>query len=119
LALAIGRVAGIPVYLDYSWFVIFFLLVWTIGFSLMPASYPGLSQAYYLLVGVVTALLFFASLLLHELAHSIVARRNGLRIRRITLFLLGGVSDMEDEPSDAARVVSYGFAGLPAQLDRW
>jgi Zn-dependent protease/CBS domain-containing protein len=111
LAVPLGKVAGIPVYLDYSWFVIFFLLVWTIGFALMPAAYPGLNQVYYLLIGVVTALLFFASLLVHELAHSIIAKRNGLRIRRITLFLLGGVSDMEDEPKDASLELRMAAAG--------
>jgi Zn-dependent protease/CBS domain-containing protein len=111
LAIPLGKVAGIPVYLDYSWFVIFFLLVWTIGFSAMPAAYPGLNQLYYLLIGVVTALLFFASLLVHELAHSIIAKRNGLRIRRITLFLLGGVSDMEDEPKDASLELRMAAAG--------
>lgn len=111
MAIPVGKVAGIPVYLDYSWFVIFFLLVWTIGLSWMPAAYPGLSQLYYLLIGVVTALLFFASLLVHELAHSIVAKRNGLRIRRITLFLLGGVSEMEDEPKDASLELKMAAAG--------
>jgi len=111
LAIPIGKVAGIPIYLDYSWFVIFFLLVWTIGFSLMPSAYPGLSQFDYLLIGVVTALLFFGSLLLHELAHSIVAKRNGMTIRRITLFLLGGVSDLEEEPKDASVELRMAAAG--------
>jgi Zn-dependent protease/CBS domain-containing protein len=111
LAIPIGKVAGIPIYLDYSWFIIFFLLVWTIGFSWMPAEFPGLSQLDYLLIGVVTALLFFGSLLLHELAHSIVAKRNGLTIRRITLFLLGGVSDLEEEPNDASVELKMAAAG--------
>ena len=102
MAVPLGKIAGIPIYLDYSWFVIFFLIVWTISYSLMPSVFPGLSPFYSLIIGVVTALLFFASLLVHELAHCIVARRNGLRIRRITLFLLGGVSDMEDEPTNAS-----------------
>jgi Zn-dependent protease len=104
-------VAGIPIYLDYSWFIIFFLLVYTIGFSLMPAAYPGLSEFEYLLIGVVTSLLFFGSLLLHELAHSIVAKRNGMTIRKITLFLLGGVSDLEDEPKDAMVELNMAAAG--------
>jgi len=111
LAIPLGKVAGIPVYLDYSWFVIFFLLVWTIGFALMPAAYPGLSQFDYLLIGTVTAILFFVSLLVHELAHSIIAKRNGLKIRRITLFLLGGVSELEDEPKDASLELRMAAAG--------
>jgi Zn-dependent protease/CBS domain-containing protein len=111
LAIPIGKVAGIPIYLDYSWFLIFFLLVYTIGFSLMPGAYPGLSEFEYLFIGVVTSLLFFGSLLLHELAHCIVAKRNGMTIRRITLFLLGGVSELEDEPKDAMVELSMAAAG--------
>ena len=111
MAIPIGKVAGIPIYLDYSWFIIFFLLVYTIGFYLMPAAYPGLSEFEYLLIGVVTALLFFGSLLLHELAHCIVAKRNGMTIRKITLFLLGGVSDLEDEPNDPVVELNVAAAG--------
>ena len=77
----------------------------------MPAAYPGLSEFEYLLIGVVTALLFFGSLLLHELAHCIVAERNGMTIRKITLFLLGGVSDFEDEPKDATVELNVAAAG--------
>lgn len=111
LAIRMGKVAGIPIYLDYSWFVIFFLLVYTVGFSLMPGAYPGLSEFEYLLIGVVTSLLFFGSLLLHELAHCVVAKRNGMAIRKITLFLLGGVSDLEDEPKNAVVELNMAAAG--------
>jgi Zn-dependent protease/CBS domain-containing protein len=111
LAVPIGKVAGIPIYLDYSWFVIFFLLVWTIGFSLMPATYPGLGQLDYLFIGVVSALLLFVSIVVHELAHSIVAKRSGMRIRRITLYLLGGVSEMEEEPKNASLELRMAAAG--------
>ena len=111
MAIRIGKVVGIPVYLDYSWFVIFFLLVYTIGFSLMPATYPGLNEFEYLLIGVVTSLLFFVSLLLHELAHCIVAKRNGMTIRKITLFLLGGISTLEDEPKEAMVELNVAAAG--------
>jgi Zn-dependent protease/CBS domain-containing protein len=111
LAISIGKVAGIPISLDYSWFVIFFLLVWTIGFALMPASYPGLSQLNYLFIGTVSALLLFLSILVHELAHSVVAKRNGLKIRRITLYLLGGVSEMEEEPKNPSLELRMAAAG--------
>lgn len=111
MAIPIGKVAGIPIALDYSWFVIFFLLVWTIGFAMMPASYPGLSQFDYLFIGVVSALLLFVSILVHELAHSIVAKRNGLKIRQITLYLLGGVSEMEEEPGNPSLELRMAAAG--------
>lgn len=111
MAISIGKIAGIPIALDYSWFVIFFLLVWTVGFALMPASYPGLSQSDYLFIGVVSALLLFVSILVHELAHSIVAKRNGLKIRRITLYLLGGVSEMDEEPKNPSLELRMAAAG--------
>lgn len=111
MAISIGKVAGIPIYLDYSWFVIFFLLAWTIGFISMPATYPGLSQLEYLFIGTVSSLLLFVSILIHELAHSIIAKRSGLRIRRITLYLLGGVSEMEEEPNNPSLELRMAAAG--------
>lgn len=111
MAIKIGKIAGIPIALDYSWLVIFVLMAWTIGFYLMPATYPGLSIYDYLLIGVFSSVLLFASVLVHELAHSMVAKRNGLRIRRITLFLLGGVSEIEEEPRDASVELRMSLAG--------
>lgn len=120
-----GRIAGIPIALDYTWFVIFLLIVWTVGFDLMPATYPGLGFDSYLFIGVLSSLLLFGSVLVHELAHSIVAKRNGLRIRRITLFLFGGVSEIEEEPHDpglelrmaaAGPLMSVALAGLSELL---
>ena len=103
--------AGIPIYLDYSWFVIFFLLAWTIGFVSMPAVYPGLSQLEYLFIGTLSALLLFVSILVHELAHSVVAKRSGLKIGRITLYLLGGVSQLENEPNNPSLELRMAAAG--------
>jgi Zn-dependent protease/CBS domain-containing protein len=111
LGIRIGSVVGIPIYLDYSWFVIFFLLAWTIGFVSMPSVYPGLSQLDYLFIGALSALLLFVSILVHELAHSVVAKRSGLKIERITLYLLGGVSQMESEPSDPSQELKMAAAG--------
>jgi Zn-dependent protease/CBS domain-containing protein len=111
LGIRIGKVAGIPIYLDYSWFVIFFLLAWTIGFVSMPAVYPGLSQLEYLFIGTLSALLLFVSILVHELAHSVVAKRSGLKIGRITLYLLGGVSQLENEPNNPSLELRMAAAG--------
>jgi len=111
LGIRIGKVAGIPIYLDYSWFVIFFLLAWTIGLVSMPAVYPGLSQLEYLFIGALSALLLFVSILVHELAHSVVAKRSGLKIGRITLYLLGGVSQLENEPNNPSLELRMAAAG--------
>lgn len=111
MAIKIGRIAGIPIALDYSWIVIFVLIAWTIGFYVMPAEYPGLSPYDYLFIGVFSSVLLFGSVLVHELAHSIVAKRNGLRIRQITLFLLGGVSEIEEEPKVASLELRMAMAG--------
>jgi Zn-dependent protease/predicted transcriptional regulator len=93
----IGRISGIDIAFDASWIFIVLLMTWslTVGFSRWhPAWGFGLS----VLVALVAALLFFASVLLHELAHSFVARRFGVPVRSITLFLFGGVSNIEREP---------------------
>lgn len=111
MAIQIGRIAGIPIALDWSLFVIFFLIVWAVGFSHMPMAYPGLGQLAYLSMGVLSALLLFASILIHELAHSVVAKRSGLRIKRITLYFLGGVSEMEEEPHDPSLELRMAAAG--------
>jgi Zn-dependent protease/CBS domain-containing protein len=111
LGVLIGKAAGIPIYLDYSWFVIFFLLAWTIGFVSMPTTYPGLTQLEYLFIGTLSALLLFVSILVHELAHSVVAKRSGLKIGRITLYLLGGVSEMEEEPNNPSLELKMAAAG--------
>lgn len=99
----IGRLLGIPIELNPSWFLIFFLMVWSLGAQVFPTWQPGLPTAAYWLMGVAAALVLFGSLLLHEMAHSLMSRRYGLEVRRITLFLFGGVSEAPDEmPSPRA-----------------
>jgi Zn-dependent protease/CBS domain-containing protein len=116
-----GSVYGVPIYIDYSFFLIFGLIVWSVGFVLMPSEYPELSQFAYLAIGLVSAILLFVSILVHELAHSIIAKRNGLHIARITLFLFGGVSEIQGQPDDpnlelrmaaAGPLTSLAIAGL-------
>ena len=96
----LGRVFGIQIGLHYSWFLIAFLIVLSVanGFS---AAHKDWSRDLVWSLSVVTALLFFVSLLLHELAHSLVAKSRNLRVRSITLFALGGVSQIEKNPADA------------------
>ncbi|MFC6076907.1 site-2 protease family protein [Microbispora bryophytorum] len=97
-SISLGRVAGVPVGLNISVVVIVVILVIGLAFGRFPIAFPGLSTAAYVLAAVVSALLFLASLLAHELAHAIVAKRHGLEVNGITLWLLGGVAELRGEP---------------------
>jgi Zn-dependent protease len=92
------RLLGFPIYLDLSWFVLAILITWSLATSLFPMQIQGLAPATYWLMGAAGALGLFVSILLHELGHCVVARQFGVRIRGITLFIFGGVAEMEDEP---------------------
>lgn len=93
-----GRIGGIPVGAHWSALVGVVLLGELLALNVLPALAPGLAQATYLLVGAGAALVFALSLLAHEVAHAVVARRTGLGVRSITLWLLGGVSELADQP---------------------
>src|SRR5271157_5957811 len=96
----LGRVFGIEIGLNYSWFLIAFLIVMSVEGD-FSAAHRDWSRMLVWSLSVVTALLFFVSLLLHELAHSLVAQSHHLPVRAITLFALGGVSQIEKNPDDA------------------
>lgn len=98
----IGRVFGIRIDLDYSWFLIMGLMSWALAVSYYPAEFKGWSPAEYWLVGAATALMLFVSVLIHELAHSLMAKRFGIAVPRITLFLFGGVAQIAAEPPSPA-----------------
>ena len=93
----LGRAFGIPIRINYTWFLIFFLLTLYLALGELPASYRGLPSPLYWLAAILGSLLLFASVVAHELAHSLVARRQGVPVRNITLFLFGGVSSIEQE----------------------
>ncbi|HEX2036998.1 MAG TPA: site-2 protease family protein, partial [Chloroflexota bacterium] len=97
-ALKLGRIAGIEVGVHYTWLVIGVLVAWSLAQGALPASYPGWGAAVYWTAGILAALALFASVLIHELAHSLVAGRLGVRVESITLFVFGGVSTIRDEP---------------------
>lgn len=97
----IGRIFGISIDLDFSWFLIVGLLTWMLAVSYFPAEYYDWSGAEYWLIGFLTALLLFVSVLIHELAHSLAAQHYGIEVPRITLFLFGGVSQIAAEPPGA------------------
>ena len=117
----IVEVWGIPIRIHLSWLLVFGLVTWSLAAGYFPAEYPGWTAGSYWAIGVVTALAFFASILIHELGHSWVARRNGIPIESITLFVFGGVARISREPDTpgvefrmaiAGPVTSFVLAGL-------
>jgi Zn-dependent protease/CBS domain-containing protein len=119
--LPLGRIFGIRIQADPSWFLIFFLVLLSLSAGHFPHVAPGESPLTYWFVGLLTTLLFFASILLHELAHALAAQRAGMEVPRITLFLFGGVSELRKEPRSPALefkiaalgpVASFALAGV-------
>jgi Zn-dependent protease len=91
-SLRLGRIAGIPIGINWTWPLVFALFAWSLASSVFPATNPGLRPHTYVAMAVVAVLLFFGTLLLHELGHAVVARRAGMTIDGITLWLFGGVA---------------------------
>ncbi len=106
----LGRIAGISIGLHYSWFIIALLIALSLAQHFRDVT-PQWSSTVVWAAAVVTSVLFFAALLLHELAHSLLAKARGLRVRAITLFALGGVSQIESEASDAKSEFWIAIAG--------
>ncbi|MBY6202093.1 site-2 protease family protein [Maritalea mobilis] len=102
---------GFEIRIDASWLLIAALIVWSLSSGYFPEVLPGLDASGYLILSVVAMLGLFGSLILHELAHSLVARRYGLGVGGITLFLFGGVAQLEDEPKSAASEFWIAIAG--------
>ncbi|MDA8156889.1 MAG: site-2 protease family protein [Actinomycetota bacterium] len=107
----IFRIAGIRISLDFSWFVIFSLLLWSLSAGYFPHIFPGQPQRIYWLAGLLATFLFFASVLIHELSHSLVAIRLGIKIPSITLFIFGGVSQMSGEAPNPKTELKIALAG--------
>lgn len=112
----IGRLFGINLILDYSWFAIFILITLALSFGQFPRFLPGLSVTKYAVLGVVTSVLFFASVLIHEFMHSIVAMRYGMSIEGIRLMLFGGVSEIHEEPHSPQAEFTMAIVGPLSSL---
>lgn len=97
MSMQVVKIKGIPIRLHFTLIVVFFLITWTLAIYFMPLNYPGLNPIEHWIMGAIGAAVLFISVLLHELAHSIVATRYGLKVRQIVLFIFGGVSDIEEE----------------------
>jgi Zn-dependent protease len=108
--LRIGRVFGIPIYLHSTWVFIFAAITWIIA-SQFRQQHPLWSGVQHWTVGILTSLLFFASVLFHELSHSVVAQHYKIRVLSITLFLFGGLARIERDPSKAIQEFNIAIAG--------
>ena len=115
-SIQVARVLGIPVYVHFSWFVVFGLIAWTLATGYFPQRYPNLPVTSYWAKGLVASLLFFVSILLHELGHSLVAKQSGIGIRSITLFIFGGVARLEKDPPDGRAELRMAAAGPAVSL---
>jgi Zn-dependent protease/predicted transcriptional regulator len=105
------RVAGIQIAIDYSWVVIFLLVLWSLSAGYFPQYHPGHSWREYWGIGALGTLFFFASVLIHELSHAIIANRVGQPVRRITLFIFGGMAHLSREPSSAVAELKIAAVG--------
>jgi Zn-dependent protease/CBS domain-containing protein len=109
--LSLGRIAGIHVGLNWSLLVVAALIAWSLATSLLPSASPGHSSGAYWTAGLISAFVFLASLLAHELAHSVVAVRRGVKVEGITLWLFGGVSRFSTETSSPGAQALITFVG--------
>jgi Zn-dependent protease/CBS domain-containing protein len=107
----IFKLLGFEVRIDASWLIIAILIIWTLAKGHFPFQAPGLSETAYWWMAIGGALGLFASIIVHEFAHSLVARRDGIPIKGITLFIFGGVAEMEAEPPTAGSEFRMAIAG--------
>lgn len=114
--LTLFRVAGIAIRVDASWIVLAVLVTWSLAASFFPAQYRGLARGTYWTMGAIGALGLFASILFHELSHALIACRRGVKMNGITLFIFGGVAEMESEPEDARTELLTAIAGPAATV---
>jgi Zn-dependent protease/CBS domain-containing protein len=97
-SIKLGRILGIDVGIHWSWIFIFFIVTWSFAAGVLDHFYPGWTTAQLWVAGAIVALVFFLSILAHELSHAVVSNRHGLPVRSITLFVFGGVSNLSREP---------------------
>ena len=109
--ISIGKILGIPIYLDYSWFLILALVTWVLAQDYFPQEFKDWSQFSYWFVGLITSFVFFLSIVLHELGHSVIAIKYKIKVRRITLFIFGGVAEIAKEPPKSSAEFWIAIAG--------
>ncbi len=109
------RIGGIQIIIDYSWFIVFFLVIYSMAESYFPAQHHFTTPQYWLM-GIVAATLLFASVLIHELAHSLVAVKQGIQVTSIRLFIFGGVAQISSEPRSGRNEFLIALAGPAASM---
>ncbi|MDH5576325.1 MAG: site-2 protease family protein [Nitrospirota bacterium] len=114
--LTLFQLLGFKIAIDWSWPLLALLIVWSLAMGVFPNEYPDLAQGTYWMMGISGALGLFGSLILHELSHSLVARRYNIPITQITLFIFGGVAHMDKEPPNATSEFRMAIAGPVASL---
>jgi Zn-dependent protease len=115
-SIRIATIRGIPVSISASWLIVFVLFLWSFAASYYPDRYPGWTTQAYFAAGLTTTLLFFASIVVHELGHALIAARFGILTRRITLLPIGGLAEIEAEPQKPAQEFAVGIAGPVTSL---
>jgi Zn-dependent protease/predicted transcriptional regulator len=115
-AIDVFKVFGFRIKIDPTWFLIVILIVWSLSTAYFPNVLPGYTRTAYILLSILAALCLFGSLILHELSHSLVARQFGVKINGITLFIFGGVAELENEPVNARSEFWIAVAGPAMSL---
>ncbi len=112
----LGRVFGIPIFAHYSWLPVFPFYAWAIASGLLPREAPGLSSIQYWALGLVTTMLLFVSVLVHELAHATMARAEGLGTGNITLYMFGGLASLNGQPAQPSSEFKIAVVGPAASF---
>ncbi|HET9016520.1 MAG TPA: site-2 protease family protein [Thermomicrobiaceae bacterium] len=115
-SIKLGSFRGIEIGVHWSWLIVFGLLTWSLADGMLPAYDPGWSTAAYWVVAAVASLLLFASVVAHELGHSVVALSRGVPVKSITLFIFGGVAAIGKEPESAGDEFKIAIAGPAVSL---
>lgn len=107
----VGKIGGVPINIHFSFALIFTLIAWTLSYTFFPVYYPGLSQFSYIVMGVTGASIALFSIMFHELGHSTIANKYGIKFEKIVLFAFGGIALSSHEMTDPKKEISMAFAG--------
>ncbi len=110
-SMVLGKIKGIQIELHVSWLIIFGLITFTMATSFFPENFPEMEGTMGWILGAIMAIFMLMSILLHELSHSIVSIQQGIEVKRITLFIFGGIAQMEREPDDPDKELKIALAG--------
>ncbi|MGB9834300.1 MAG: M50 family metallopeptidase [bacterium] len=116
MKIKIGKIYGIQIEIHYTWVIVFFLFTWSLASGYFPQYFPGWSGISYWAAGAISTILLFGGVLVHELSHSLVAKKKGTDVKSITLFIFGGVAQIADEPKEASSELLIAISGPTASL---